>query len=330
MDKIAILILCHKNPRQLSQLVSAIDDNRFDIYIHVDAKSNERPFKETIIGQTSKSNVYFVKKRTKTFFFDFSLIEATYNCIETAIEHDNYKYYILLTGQDYPIKSNNYIYDKLINNYPICWIDMYSVEEAKLHNVKWVENIGYRRVSQKIRRFLSQFFGNRLYYSTGGKPIRAIAVAYDILYTFFSGSPRKKISNTTYTYSAGSHFWMLPDIAIKHLLSCYKNDTKLNNIFHNIGAPEESYFQTALSSMPNLQLPDEYIQFTSHEHEMDNPALRLIKWYENGAKTNGHPGIWKSEDIKFILSANALFARKFDMRIDQTIIQEIDTYRHKS
>lgn len=44
---------------------------------------------------------------------------------------------------------------------------------------------------------------------------------------------------------------------------------------------------------------------------MDNPALRLIKWYENGVHTSGHPADWQPSDFSTIANANALFARKF-------------------
>ena len=141
MKKIAILLLVHKSPEQLEHLLRRMDDNRFDIYIHVDAKSDINQFKE-VKNQVKASEVFFVKERIKTYFNDFSLVQATVNTIKEAISKE-YKYYILLTGQDYPIKSNDYIYEKLSNDYPISYIDMYGVEESFSKGVSWVEHIGY-------------------------------------------------------------------------------------------------------------------------------------------------------------------------------------------
>lgn len=323
MKKIAILLLVHKSPEQLEHLLRRMDDNRFDIYIHVDAKSDINQFKG-VKNQVKASEVIFVKERIKTYFNDFSLVKATVNTIKEAISKE-YKYYILLTGQDYPIKSNDYIYEKLSNDYPISYIDMYGVEESFSKGVRWVEHIGYSYFSQNIRKFLLNMIGNKLYFSKFGYVVKIIPKMYDMIMTRFAFSPRAKLKNTEYVYSAGSHFWILPDISVKHIIQKFDNDTCINNIFKHIAAPEESYFQTILSSMSNLKLSDGmYDQFSSRRKEMDNPSLRLIKWYENGQHTSGHPAIWKMEDAHIIEEAEALFARKFDINIDSDIINYLD------
>lgn len=322
--KIAILILGHKLPNQMARLIKRLDDERFDIFIHIDAKVSIQPFKESIMGCCVQSKIYFVEDRIRTYFFDYSLIEATCRCAELATKTNEYRYFILLTGQDFPIKSNDFIYNKLTTEYPTCWIDMYSVEEAERHGVKWTKKIGHTYNSQRTRRWLLNIVGAKFYYSVKGKSIRLFAVIYDKIRTMLGNIPRQKLKNSPYTYSAGSHFWMLPDIAISHILDNFKHDKQLTKIFCHIAAPEESYFQTSLSTLAGLVLPDELIQFTGPQNEMDNPALRLIKWYENGIKTNGHPAIWKMKDFPFIMQSKALFARKFDESIDNEIIKRLE------
>ena len=324
--KIAVLILGHKLPNQMARLIKRLDDARFDIFIHIDAKVSIIPFKESIAGYCFKSQIYFVENRVKTYFFDYSLIEATCKCIELATKMGQYKYFILLTGQDFPIKSNDFIYNKLITDYPTCWIDMYHVEEAANCGVKWVKKLGRSYVSQRARRWILSIVGSKFYYSIQGKSVRLFAVIYDKMRTLLGNIPRQKLKDLPYTYSAGSHFWMLPDIAISHILNNFKNDKQLTKIFSHIAAPEESYSQTSLSTLKGLLLPNEFIQFTTPQNEMDNPALRLIKWYENGIKINGHPAIWKMEDFPFIMQSKALFARKFDESIDNKIIKWLEEY----
>ena len=90
MKIIAILLLVHKSPEQLEHLLRRMDDNRFDIYIHVDAKSDINQFKE-VKNQVKASEVFFVKERIKTYFNDFSLVQATVNTIKEAISKE-YKY----------------------------------------------------------------------------------------------------------------------------------------------------------------------------------------------------------------------------------------------
>lgn len=324
MKKIALLFLVHKSPEQFAHLLRRLDDGRFDFYIHVDAKSDINQFLP-VEHHIKKSHVHWIFNRVKTYFNDFSLVEATYNVMKAAYRGD-YLYYVLLTGQDYPIKSNDYIYKKLYASYPTAYIDMYGVNDAFLSGVKWVENIGYSYFSQSLRKKLQCTLGNKFYYSSYGRIVKILPRIYDILMTHFSYSPRKRIKETVYTYSAGSHFWILPDVAVRHIINVFEHDTNINDIFRHIAAPEESYFQTVLSSMDNLELPDNMLaQFENVNKEMDNPALRLIKWYENGKHTNGHPAIWNMNDIPIIGKAEALYARKLDISIDSRIIEYLDT-----
>ena len=324
MKKIALLFLVHKSPEQFSHLLRRLDDRRFDFYIHVDAKSDINLFLP-IESQIKTSHVHWISNRIKTYFNDFSLVEATCSVMKAACSRGDYFYYILLTGQDYPIKSNDYIYKKLHDSYPTAFIDMYGVHEAFSSGVKWVENIGYSYFSQSIRKKIQNTLGNKIYYSSYGRIFKALPKMYDILMTYLSCSPRKRIEKTEYTYSAGSHFWMLPDLAVRHIINVFEHDTNINAIFRHIAAPEESYFQTVLSSMDTLDVPDNMLlQFEDVNKEMDNPALRLIKWYENGKHTNGHPAIWNINDAPIIDKAEALYARKFDISIDSKILKYLD------
>lgn len=324
MKKIAFLLLVHKSPEQLSRLLLRLDDERFDFYIHVDAKSDIDAF-SPVENHIKESKVYWVKNRVKTYFNDFSLVEATCNTVKLAWNTSNYLYYVLLTGQDYPIKSNDTIFKKLFDSYPISYIDMYGVDDAYVAGVEWVKNIGYRYFSQAMRKNLQNLVGNRFYYSSKGLVLKVFPKCCDKLMTMLGYSPRKKIKGAGYTYSAGSHFWMLPDVAVHHVIDRYDNDERLNSIFHHVAAPEESYFQTVLSTMHDLKLPQGMLeQFDNPHKEMDNPALRLIKWYDCGMHTNGHPAIWKMSDKEEIDKAKALFARKFDMSIDSNIMDYLD------
>lgn len=321
MDKIAILVLAHKSPRQLERLVRSMDDNRFDFFVHVDKKS-KHTFAPLNSNNSKTFNLLSDSERHKTYLNDFSLVDATMSLVKTARCKSDYKYYVLLTGQDYPIKSTEFIYERLISGYPTCYIDSYGAEAAKFHGMTWVDNVGYKRFSQRIRRMLQDIVGSTFYYSSKGKVAKIPAIIYDKATNLICNSPRKRLKTIGFTYSLGSHFWMLPDIAIEHLINVYDNDKKLSDVFRHIAAPEESYFQTALSTMTDAVIPNPYVQIDSKEKEMDNPALRAIKWYENGMHTNGHPAIWNTNDFAFIKSAKALFARKFDE--DSEILDLID------
>ena len=57
----AYLIICHNNFKILRMLLSAIDDDRNDIYIHVDKKTVNVPF-EDIRGAVCHSTLTFIER----------------------------------------------------------------------------------------------------------------------------------------------------------------------------------------------------------------------------------------------------------------------------
>lgn len=245
--------------------------------------------------------------------------------MDCAQSYGKYTWQILLTGQDYPLKSNYEIYHTLMESPAgLAYIDSYRVEEDA-DIARWVNNIGKKYYSQRARRLLANLTGRHFYYSQPGKIARMFAVIYDRIRAPFSSSPRNQIRNLGYTYSAGSHFWMLPAEAVSHVLKVWKKDFALNKVFRHVTAPEESYFQTVLTTYPGIKLPDNMLdQFSDLVKEMDNPALRYIKWYENGVHTSGHPAILTATDFPALKKASALFGRKFDETTDSKIFELLD------
>ena len=99
------LVLAHKNPDQLYRMITALNDNVSHFFIHIDAKSPIAPFKEHLQGLP----VYFIDKRECCFWGDFSIVRATINLMEAAAKENKKGYFILMSGQDYPIASQKEI-----------------------------------------------------------------------------------------------------------------------------------------------------------------------------------------------------------------------------
>ena len=105
--KIAVLIQCHKNAEQVNMLISALDHDCIDVYVHVDRKSN-------IVNDINSSNKIFIlpeEKRISVEWAKFSQVEASLNLLLYALSHDSYDYYWLISGQDFPLVSADRIVD---------------------------------------------------------------------------------------------------------------------------------------------------------------------------------------------------------------------------
>lgn len=99
--KIAILILCHKNPKQINLLLDKLNHQDIDCYIHIDKKAD---FANKI---TKRSNIVLLpdEKRVSVEWAQISMVTATINLVEEAHRHGKYDYYWLTSGQDWPLYS---------------------------------------------------------------------------------------------------------------------------------------------------------------------------------------------------------------------------------
>ena len=104
--KHAYLIIAHNEPEILQLLLSSLDDERNDIYVHIDRKAS---FSASIL-QTSKSHLYVLPNNIDARWGDFSLVKIELTLFKEAYTNGPYAYYHLLSGVDLPIKSQDYIH----------------------------------------------------------------------------------------------------------------------------------------------------------------------------------------------------------------------------
>lgn len=104
--KHAYLIIAHNEPEILQLLLSSLDDERNDIYVHIDRKAS---FSASIL-QTSKSHLYVLPIHIDARWGDFSLVKIELTLFKEAYTNGPYAYYHLLSGVDLPIKSQDYIH----------------------------------------------------------------------------------------------------------------------------------------------------------------------------------------------------------------------------
>lgn len=103
--KHAFLILAHNEWEILKTLVSCLDDERNDIYVHFDKKVKDVPELHC-----EKAGLHILEERVPVYWGDLSVVEAEYKLLEAAHRNKHYAYYHLLSGVDLPLKSQDYIH----------------------------------------------------------------------------------------------------------------------------------------------------------------------------------------------------------------------------
>ncbi|MBZ9686389.1 beta-1,6-N-acetylglucosaminyltransferase [Clostridium estertheticum] len=132
--KIAYLILAHKSSIQLTRLINTLNCEDVYFFIHINKNSSDEFFYE--INNTFKTykNVFFID-RCRCAWGDFGIVEATIEGIKTIIiSNINIDYIVLLSGQDYPVKSNKRIKEFFTTNNGKCFINNFPIPRAGWHN----------------------------------------------------------------------------------------------------------------------------------------------------------------------------------------------------
>lgn len=119
--KEAILIYCHKNPKQVNVLLDSLNNPDIDLYVHIDRKSGIR---DQIAGG-KQVHILPEELTVNVEWGTFSQVQATLNLIDYASQRGVYEHYWLCSGQDYPIKSAREIVSFLHKNKSMNYLQLW-------------------------------------------------------------------------------------------------------------------------------------------------------------------------------------------------------------
>lgn len=272
--KHAYLILAHGSYSLLQRFVSAIDDERNDIFIHIDRKQKELPR-----IQVRHSRLFLLdRERVSVFWGDVSVVAAEFALMASAYKQGEYAYYHLLSGVDLPLKSQNDIHDFFETHQGKEFIGFYDGADLSVSLVRKVQR--YHLFAQDFRGSGLVFLAKRI--------ARALAIrAQELL-----GIKR----HTNIRFAKGTQWWSLTGALIESLLS--KQDEILSLYKHTFCA-DEIAIQTYVYNSPFMA------QVFAPEDEAKS-SLRHIGW-RDGALYD-----WTRADYEDLKHSTALFARKFN------------------
>lgn len=313
----AYLIICHKNPYQVIRLLEAIKSEKADIFIHVDKLMSDIDYK-TILEYISKHNhIYLTEKRWHGELDKRVLVDITLELIKNAKVKENtkkkYKYFILLSGQCYPIKPIKYIENELEKIYPKPIIDCtpYDTNNWIYHkfNVNRViiffRGWGDKNIKRKFYKILFKSFV---------KILQLFFITLRITSKNFMDKEKKEIYG-------GSAWWILPDDIIEFILKEYTeiNNRYVNILLNDVWTPEEIFFQTVVMN----GLFKKQIELNPKEMISQN-CKTWAYFFDENKSFNGHPHIFTKEEFTKLVNNNFWFARKFDINVDSKILDMID------
>lgn len=245
MSRHAYLIIAHNKPEVLRQLIASIDDERNDIFVHIDAKAGFDGKELT----ARRSRLYLLSDRIDARWGDYSLVEVEFALLKAARKSgEHYAYFHLLSGVDLPIKSPDYIHDYCLAHPGTIYIGI-SPNATK-------EELAWR--SQHYFLFSRRFKSNSILLRT----MRRLAVLLQDIcrYHRYPNELRK-----------GSQWWSITEDFADYALA---HEAEARRYFRGTYCPDEMVFQTLCWNSPFRE------RLYSHTDEFEG-CKRYIKW-ENG------------------------------------------------
>lgn len=284
--KHAFLIIAHNEFPILKVLLSMLDDERNDIYLHIDRKSKDLSDQVAKI-RLNKAKLFIIDP-ISVYWGDISQVIVEMNLFEHAFKNGPYMYYHLLSGVDLPIKTQDYIHNFFEKNKGKEFVDYWFSNQH-------IKNL--RKRTSKYFIFTQKVKNRNLIIHTYASFCRNIFLL--IQKAIFYNRTHK------FELCKGSNWVSITNDLCEIIID---NKKKILKALKYTLAPDEIFIQTILW---NSRLKPNIYGLTE-----DEPSIRAIDWERGG------PYIWQNSDTDELIASASLFARKFssqNMDIVETI-----------
>lgn len=295
--KVAYLVLVHSDPQHFARLLDRLDDPRIVFVVHVDAKADANAFQQAAKG---RANVVFVRGRVRVMWAAYSMVEAMLRLVETglSVTGPSCSHFVVLSGADYPVASNDRIIARLAANPDRQFIRRFDMLKS-----------GDARQIWRVRGYHFRELADR--HTFWRKPLFGIEM-------LLKAKPRRLPQNLVLT--SGSQWFAITRAFAEFCATFARANPAFTALFRTMFAPDEIFFHTLLDNSPFAAQAapiEPYLNVT----ELGGPWL-----YGNLHFLNAIEPIRTADEARRILDENSdvLFARKFNSTESRAALDAID------
>ncbi len=314
------LLIAHKNPEQLKRLIERLKYKNCSFYIHIDKNANIQEFKRSIL---ENDQITFVPEvdRIESKWCDIGTVNATLALLKQVDFEKKPGYCILMSGQDYPVKSNEYIYNYFLKHKDSEFINIFS-----LPNPIWLNNgllrLAFYKIdlsSKKGDLLVIPSIYNKEFYTIKNIVKTIICIVrgrIDILQKI-----SKKRTYPSYLEAhGGDTWWTLSTETLSKILDFKKIHPDYLLYHTDTFCPDETMFHSIIPLYQN-ELKRRILPSTTYSN-WTNPDVYKVGMFSKYQL----PRSMNMDDFETIqsLPEHILFARKFDFDIDIQILDKID------
>lgn len=241
------LILAHKNLSQLARLIAALDNDKTRFFIHIDKKLGNAEINQHKFCLNKR--VTLIKNRIQVNWGSYSLVTATLKLLQAASAHSK-GYFILLSGEDFPLQSNEYIYNFLSNSYGKEYLHYMSLP------CKDWSNGGLDRINYY---WLGEIMDPQ---------------SSNLLIAFQKRYGIKRPNFVNFPFYGGSQWWCLTHECIMYILKFIRHNPIILERYKFCLFPDEMIFQTIVLNSPfKEQTINDNLKYIVFEKNQARPRL---------------------------------------------------------
>lgn len=218
--KIAYLIVAHHQFNHLQRLIDGLNHDGARFFIHVDLKAAALP--------ELNGPVQFIVQQ-KVYWAGFSQVEVSLRLMEAARQQGEFDYFILLSGVDYPLKSNQRLLEKLHD------------ERGEYINIMK----GYQPTKPAAR--LEKYHWQKINRRKNTPAVKFMKALEKLVYHL---GVRKKVQVQPYV---GSNWFALSAECVQYIFEFLKAHPGYKKAFRYALCADESFFHTIIGNSPFIE-----------------------------------------------------------------------------
>jgi hypothetical protein len=271
MATIAYILLCHKDPdavvAQAERLTAAGDY----VAIHFDASAGQEAYQAIRTALSGNANVTFARRRLRCGWGEWSLVAATLQAVEAALEDfPRATHFYMMSGDCVPIKSARYAHG-FLDRREVDYIESFDFFESN-----WIRT-GIRDERLIYRHYFNERTNKWLFYQSIEWQRRlglARAIPSDL------------------QIQIGSQWWCLRRRTMEAVMEFVARRRDVLRFFSTTWIPDETFFQTLVRHL-----------IPASEIETRTPTFLMFTDY-------GMPVTFYNDHYDLLLGQDFLFARK--------------------
>lgn len=287
----AYLLMAHNRKDLLDLLLSDLDDERNDIFVHIDPRSTELSFEDL---KTYRAGLFPVENKPVNWG-GYSQVSCEMRLISEAHKHGPYEHYHFLQRAAFPLKTQDELHRFYHEHADEEFI------EIDMHGVDW---------SERLRRF---YFFNEHY-----SPRKSRISFYRIdrgLAKLQKTFGLDRFSRFGLECKKGHSNWSITESFATYLLD---HEDTIHKMTRHASLPDEVFIHTMVWNSPFKA------RLYGLSQDGNSSCMLCHTWpVEEKSPRPRHQFQW--EDLDFILSSGKNFARKFDgpdgIRLIEAIIK---------